>query len=247
MDPAVLREDMVDGLQHASKGVLSDQAVATAMRTVPRRPFCPPEVDPYADRHYRQHGTRVLSPRMAARILQAAAPQPGESVLIVGAGVGYTVALAAEIVGETAVHAVDISRRLVWTARENLESAGYDGVLVDRCDGANGLPAYAPFDLIVVEAAVVSPPERLRSQLAPGGRLVYPAGTTPQRLTVVSDDGQTTHGLVALAPLLVAGEEPDAIERDRTVREDDEYALQRGSRRRGWELEWIDWEGSDVR
>ncbi|WP_290817263.1 protein-L-isoaspartate O-methyltransferase [Halovivax sp.] len=243
MDPAVLREDMVDSLQHETKAVLRDDAVAVAMREVPRHEFVDDRRTAYADRDHEVLGTRVLSPSVAARLLQALSPEPGDSVLVVGAGVGYTAAVAAELAGETNVHAVDIARPAVYAARENLAGAGYEGVLIDCRDGSRGLPEYAPFDRILVEAAAVEPPRPLLEQLAPGGRLVIPLGAHRQHLAVVSAEGSREElGRVSFDPLLVDGEQTGAIERNRTAREDVEYARRRADRRRGWELDWIDWE-----
>ncbi|APX97337.1 protein-L-isoaspartate O-methyltransferase family protein [Natronorubrum daqingense] len=243
MDPAVLREDMVDGLESAAKDVLHDETVAVAMRDVPRHEFLPDEQTAYADRVHDVLGTRVLAPSTAARFLQALDLEDGDDVLIVGAGVGYTAAVAAEIVGDTNVHAIDISRPLVIDARQNLERAGYGGVLVDRRDGARGLPEYAPFDRILLEAAAVDPPEALLEQLADGGRLVYPRGTQRQRLEAVSANRERrTFAAVSVKPLLVDGEQSGAVERNRTAREDREHAIRRSESRRGWEQEWIEWE-----
>ncbi|MGM0389690.1 MAG: protein-L-isoaspartate O-methyltransferase family protein, partial [Natrinema limicola] len=206
MDLAVLREDMVDGLEAAPKNVLTDETVSVAMRDVSRHAFLDDEQTAYADREHEALGTRVLSPSTAARLLQALALEDDETVLIVGVGVGYTAAVAAEIVGETNVHAVDISRPLVAEARRNLAAAGYDGVLVDCRDGANGLPEYAPFDRILLEAAVVDPPRALREQLAEDGQLVFPRGTQRQRLAVISAAGELEQlDPITLEPLLVEG------------------------------------------
>ncbi|MFA9415932.1 protein-L-isoaspartate O-methyltransferase [Natrinema sp. HArc-T2] len=243
MDLAVLREDMVDGLEAAPKNVLTDDTVAVAMRDVPRHAFLDDERTAYADREHDALGTRILAPSTAARLLQALALEDDESVLIVGVGVGYTAAVAAEIVGETNVHAVDISRPLVVEARRNLSEAGYDGVLVDCRDGANGLPEYAPFDRILLEAAVVDPPRALLEQLADGGRLVFPRGTQRQRLTVVSTDGDLEQlDPIIFDPLLVEGEQSGAVERNRMAREDRERAQRRAESRRGWEQDWIEWD-----
>ena len=242
MDPAVLREDMVDSLEHAANGALGSERVALAMRDVPRHEF----VDggaPYADRDHRVEGTRVLAPSVAARLLCALDPEPEDSVLVVGCGVGYTAAVIAEIVGSENVHAVDITRHIVLTARENLERAGYGGVLVDHRDGADGLPEYAPFDGILVEAAAVKPPRALVQQLTPDGRLVIPLGAGIQDLSVV-EGGTVSERLatVAFEPLLIEGEQAGAIERNRTNREDREFAERHAQRRAGWEQEWIDWD-----
>jgi protein-L-isoaspartate(D-aspartate) O-methyltransferase len=243
MDLAVLREDMVDGLEAAPKNVLSDETIAVAMRDVPRHAFLADERTAYADREHDAFGTRVLAPSTAARLLQALALEDDETVLIVGVGVGYTAAVAAEVVGETNVHAVDISRPLVVEARENLADAGYDGVLVDCRDGATGFPEYAPFDRILLEAAAVEPPRALLEQLAEGGRLVFPRGTQRQRLEAVSTDGVVDRfDPVSFDPLLVEGEQSGAVERNRMTREDRERAQRRAESRRGWEQDWIEWD-----
>jgi protein-L-isoaspartate(D-aspartate) O-methyltransferase len=245
MDPAVLRDDMVDSLEHESKGCVRSSSVADAMRTVPREAFVADDRGAYADRPFERLGTRVLAPSTAARLFEALGPRQGESVLVVGAGVGYTAAVLAELVGERNVHAVDITRRLVVEARGNLAEAGYDGVLVDRRDGAEGLPEYAPYDRILLEAAAVSPPAALVDQLAADGRLVMPHGAGKQTLTVV-ENGEITERLggVAFQPMLVEGEQADTVERNRTRREDREFARRNAQNQTGWEQDWIQWDGN---
>jgi len=243
MDPAVLREDMVDSLTHESKGCLQTPRLADAMGTVRREPFVENERTAYSDRAFERFGTRVLAPSTAARLLEALSPEDGDEVLIVGVGVGYTAAVVAEIVGPEHVQAIDITRRLVYDARSNLAEAGYEGVLVDRRDGAEGLPEYAPYDKILLEAAAIEPPRALRQQLAAGGRLVMPIGAGEQTLTIVSPDGDRQRlGSVAFQPMLVEGEQADTVERNRTHREDRERARQAAQSQAGWEQEWIDWD-----
>jgi protein-L-isoaspartate(D-aspartate) O-methyltransferase len=216
------------------------------MRAVPRHEFLDDDRGAYADRPFERFGTRVLAPSTAARLLEALEPRPGDSVLVVGAGVGYTVGVIAELVGERNVHAVDITRRLVYEARSNLAEAGYEGVLVDCRDGADGLPEYAPYDRILVEAAAVAPPPALVDQLADDGRLVMPLGAGEQTLVTVEDgDVADRLGGVAFQPMLVEGEQADTPARTRTRREAREYARRDARRRRGWEQSWIDWEEHD--
>jgi len=248
MDPAVLRDDMVDSLEHESKGCVHSESVSVAMRAVPRHEFVADERGAYADRPFERLGTRVLAPSTAGRLLEALAPDPGDSVLVVGAGVGYTAAALAEIVGERSVQAVEITRRLVYEARENLARAGYEGVLVDCRDGADGFPEYAPYDRTLLEAAAVSPPRALVDQLASGGRLVMPLGAREQTLAVVDRDGDVERlGSCAFDPMLVEGEQADTVERNRTRREDREFAERDARRRKGWELDWIDWDREPTR
>jgi len=122
-------------------------------------------------------------------------------------------------------------------------------VLVDRRDGAKGLPEYAPFDRILVECAVVEPPRALVDQLAPGGRLVVPRGTTSQTLVAFDHDPESgalqetgQFGAVRFRPMLVDGEQASSPVRNRTEREDSEFDEQGYFAPSGWEYEWLDWD-----
>ncbi|NHX35342.1 MULTISPECIES: protein-L-isoaspartate O-methyltransferase family protein [Halolamina] len=244
MDPAVLRDDMVDGLEHSLGRPLPEE-IGLAMRTVPRREFV--EDAPYDNRPSTVDGAVTLAPGTVARLLTALDPREGDDALVVGAGAGYTAAVLAEILGGRHVHALDIARPQVYRARSNLDAADYGGVLVDCREGSTGLPEYAPYDRILVEAAAVEPPSDLLDQLADGGRLVIPKGNTDQTLVAVTRDDDAPDGYrrvdergpVRFAPLLVDGEQP-GVTRNRTRREDREHA-QRGASP-GWEHEWLDWD-----
>ncbi len=270
MDESALRADMIEGLEHQIGEPLG-ASVLTALQRVPRERFV--EESPYANRASEQGGTRALAPATVARMLTALDARPDDRVLIVGAGIGYTAAALAEVVGSRRVHAIDIDRRAVYTARSNLADAGYDAVLVDRRDGAHGLPEYAPYDRILLEAAVVVPPRALREQLSSSGRLVYPRGTTAQTIvaieasvadetpstgSIADPDGPApdsdelppvpdgfrlveTAGPAHLRPMLVDGEQ-FGVERNRTRREDREFAARGRTARHGWERDWIDWD-----
>jgi protein-L-isoaspartate(D-aspartate) O-methyltransferase len=253
MDDASLRADMIEGLEHQI-GEPIEPPVLTALQRVPRDPF----VDDSPRGGVDGDDPHSLSLPTLVRLVTALDAEEGDSVLVVGAGVGYSVAMLAEIAGARRVHAVDIDRAAVVAARSNLDAAGYGAVLVDRADGADGLPAYAPYDRILLETAVVEPPRSLREQLASGGRIVYPRGAGVQTVAAIepspaadsaSDEDPApagfetvgTHGPARLQPMLVDGEQPGA-ERNRTRREDAERAERGRQRRHGWEQDWIDWD-----
>lgn len=241
MEPATLREDMVDSLQHEVKGHITSPALALAMREVPRHEFVEGGAA-YEDVSHQHGASTVLAPSMVASMMEALDPRADDTILIVGAGVGYTAAVAAELTDPCAVHAIDIDRELVLTARRNLGRAGYREVLVDRRDGVHGLPEYAPYDRILLEAAAINPPRALVEQLASGGRLVLPLGATTQSLAVVEDGRMIDRGpAVQFKPMLVEGEQATAIERNRMHREDAERSREALARRAGWEHDWIEW------
>jgi protein-L-isoaspartate(D-aspartate) O-methyltransferase len=230
-------------VERISRAQTLPAALIDAMATVPRERFV--ETAPYGELPQRVDDSDVLAPSTVAQLLGMAAPIRGEEprVLLVGAGVGYTAAVIAELVGAPAVHAVDIDRRLVRRARRNLARAGHAAVLVDCADGADGYPLYAPYDRIIVEAAAARVPPALLEQLTATGRLVLPLGGSDQQLVSVDATGEVREAgpRVRLSPLLAPGEAPAGPIRNRTVREDSERADAAADRRHGWELEWIDW------
>ncbi|SEH36733.1 protein-L-isoaspartate(D-aspartate) O-methyltransferase [Halopenitus malekzadehii] len=269
MDETTLRADMIERLEHRLDRPL-DERVLTALQRVPRETFV--SESPYDDRAGREHGTRTLAPSTVVRMIAALDPSPDEETLVVGAGVGYTAAVLAEIVGARHVHAIDIDREIVHVARSNLSAAGYDAVLVDRRNGSTGLPEYAPFDRILLEAAVADPPRALIEQLDPDGRLVFPNGTGEQTLLAVEpeagggvDAGGVDRSDRPASPTspsagrrggyrvreragpvrlqpMLADGERGPIERNRTRREDAERAVTNAASRQGWEQDWVDWD-----
>jgi protein-L-isoaspartate(D-aspartate) O-methyltransferase len=71
---------------------------------------------------------------------------------------------------------LELEPALAEHASETLRRLGYSNVEVAVADGAQGWPAYAPYDIILVAAASPELPLALIDQLAPEGRLVIPLG-----------------------------------------------------------------------
>jgi protein-L-isoaspartate(D-aspartate) O-methyltransferase len=177
-----LRGRLVDHLVEAGRIVGSE--VQQAFRTVPRHLFLP-GVDPalaYADQAVvtdRDPEGRPISsssqPAIMAVMLEQLGVQPGERVLEIGAGTGYNAALLAELVGETGlVVTVDIDADVVERARRNLELAGYARVDVVHGDGAQGWPAGAPYDRIILTVGAWDIAPAWARQLTDAGRLLLP-------------------------------------------------------------------------
>lgn len=96
-----------------------------------------------------------------------------EKVLEIGTGSGYQACVLMEMGAK--VFSIERHRPLHQKAKLLLQQMGYNPKLFYG-DGYKGLPAYAPFDKILVTAGAPEIPEALLQQLKIGGMLVIPVG-----------------------------------------------------------------------
>ncbi|MDE0694223.1 MAG: protein-L-isoaspartate O-methyltransferase [Boseongicola sp.] len=170
-DFAQRRITMVD-TQVRPSDVTSFQ-VLDAMLSVPRELFVPTERRDaaYAGTHVGLGpGRVVLAPRTLAKLLQVAEIQPDELVLDVGAGLGYSSALAASMA--EAVIALEEDADLAREAERALSEASADNVAVINGNLVDGASKHGPYDVVLVEGAVQDIPDALIDQLKVGGRIV---------------------------------------------------------------------------
>jgi protein-L-isoaspartate(D-aspartate) O-methyltransferase len=156
-------------------------------------------------------GQCMLAPRVEARLLQELAVHKHERVLEIGAGSGHMAALLAH----RAQHVVtmEIRPELARMAATNLQRAAVVNVDVRTGDGARGLAAEGPFDVIVLSGSVAEVPQTLLAQLKVGGRLVGIVGQQPvMRATLVTRGSEHGYASVELfdtvAQRLVGFDEP---------------------------------------
>lgn len=156
---------------------IGDERVLTAMGTVPREVFVPPELREFAYDDAALpigSGQTISQPYVVAAMLVLLAPQPGEMALDVGSGSGYNAALLAALGAR--VVGIELIPELATHARVALAACGVGDVDIRTGDGTVGAPDLAPFDVIAVAAAASDVPPVLLAQLAEGGRLVAPLG-----------------------------------------------------------------------
>lgn len=147
-------------------------------RAVPRRNFLPPETQNNADIDAPLpigYGQTNSQPTTVAMMLDWLQVEPGDHLLDVGSGSGWTSALLAKLTGKKGqVTAVEIVPQLVEFGRENCERLEVANVTFYQAGEQYGWPAQAPYDRILVSAAADKVPPELIQQLKPGGRMVIP-------------------------------------------------------------------------
>jgi len=169
------RQKMVDGQVRTND--VTDPRILDAMLTVPREAFVPESkralayLDLDLDVSDGKAAKRYLiKPAVTAKMLQAAEIKSTDRVLIVGCATGYTAALVATLARQ--VFATENEPELVNRAAAALAGLGVSNVTVHTTPAAEGAPADAPFDVIILNGATEIAPQRLYEQLVEGGRLV---------------------------------------------------------------------------
>ena len=171
-----------------------DSRVIEVMGRIPRHEFVPVELRAYSYINSPLpvgYGKTVSQPFIIALMTDLLEPRPGDTVLEVGAGVGYQAAILSELVQQ--VYSIDIIEELALETRRRLERLGYRNVEIGVGNGYYGWSEHAPFDKIIVTAAPDLIPPPLIGQLKPGGRMVIPTGIPDKQQLMVlekSADGR---------------------------------------------------------
>lgn len=172
VDYARAREHMVDSQVRTSS--VSDWRILAQMGAVPREDFVAPgrRAVAYVDDiqwFASSSGRRFMSPpALIGKLLQLAGITAQDTVLVVGAGTGYSTALIAGLA--RAVTGLESDPALAATARAALSGVANASIVQDDFAKA---PA-GPFDVILVEGAMDSVPSSYREALSEHGRIVVP-------------------------------------------------------------------------
>jgi protein-L-isoaspartate(D-aspartate) O-methyltransferase len=206
---ATARQRMVDGQVRPND--VTDPRILDAMLAVPREAFIPENQRPLAyldlDLDVGEGASAkrfLIKPVVTARMLQAAEIKDTDKVLVAGSATGYMAAVVARLAGQ--VIATETDPAQAARAREVLARLGLANVTFQAAAPADGDPANAPYDAIVLDGATEVTPDRLYGQLRDGGRLVGVfAMTRPSRALIVTrSHGDFGHRVLfdASAPVL---------------------------------------------
>ncbi len=171
---ARVRLKMVDRLR--AQGIV-DERVLGVMTQVPRHIFVQ---EAFSSRAYDDTalplglGQTISQPWVVAKMLSVLMEGKNQlgKVLEIGTGCGYQTALLCLLAEE--VYSVERLKGMLSLAREHLRVLKNTRARLKHADGTSGLKEAAPFDNIIVAAAMPKMPMELLSQLKKGGRLVAP-------------------------------------------------------------------------
>jgi len=200
-----LRKRLIDSIR--TKGIMNED-VLEAMGRVPRHLFMDSSFInfSYTDKAFPiSAGQTISQPYTVAFQTELLAVKKHLKVLEIGTGSGYQTAVLLEL--GTRVYTIERQRQLFLDAQKTLGPLNYKPIFFYG-DGYEGLPAYQPFDRILITAAATEIPQVLLDQLAVGGILVVPEGDRfGQKMVRVVREREdhfqrSEHGHFSFVPLL---------------------------------------------
>jgi protein-L-isoaspartate(D-aspartate) O-methyltransferase len=158
----------------------------TAFETTPRRNFVPAQwqSETWSRRMIPiECGEAMEGVDLQAKVLAALDPQPGNRVLEIGTGSGYTAAVMSRLAAR--VLSLERYRTLLELAGQRHKALEISNVILRQADGRVGAVADGPFDRIVVWAASPELPRHFVDQLSTGGIAVAAIGPAEEEQALV--------------------------------------------------------------
>lgn len=163
---------------------LRTPGIIEAFKVVKRADFVPQDMKNLAELDEALpigQGQTISQPLVVAFMLEHLEPRPGDKILDVGSGSGWTSALLGEIVGRQGkIIAIEAVPELKEFGEKNAAQYNKWGQLqFILADGSKGYEKEAPYDKILCSASVQKEvPETWKKQLKIGGRIVTPIGSS---------------------------------------------------------------------
>jgi protein-L-isoaspartate(D-aspartate) O-methyltransferase len=200
-----LRRKLVEEVRQ--KGI-KDEKVLQAIGNIPRHFFLDSSFVEFAyqDKPFPIGADQTISqPYTVAFQTELLEVNKGDKVLEIGTGSGYQACVLLELGAK--VFSIERHHSLYLKTKALLPKMGYNPRLFYG-DGYKGLPAFAPFDKILITAAAPQAPPDLLKQMKIGGRMVVPVGLggtqVMMRITKLDDNSydQEEFGFFRFVPML---------------------------------------------
>ncbi|MGQ0534430.1 MAG: protein-L-isoaspartate O-methyltransferase family protein [Caulobacteraceae bacterium] len=189
-------------LEMRQAGVTDARALSALERT-PRTHYAPEHLEGLALDDVGlplAHAQTMTKPSLVGRMIAALAPEPNEVVLEVGTGSGFQAAAISTIASK--VVTLDRWSDLTVAARGKFGTARLMRTYAHTADGFDGWEEDAPYDRIIISAALEDFPPPLLAQLKPGGVIVAPLGDAQsQRLMRWRNGEREDLGPIRMQPL----------------------------------------------
>jgi len=172
-----------------SQGYLKNPIIIEAFSNIQRKDFLPEDMQSLGDFDQALpigYGQTISQPAVVAFMFELLQPSPGDKILDIGSGSGWTTALLSYIVSQAQnqsqismgkVYAIEIVPELIEFGKKNVAKYNFvkSGVTHFICgDGSEGYPKEAPYDKILVSAESKEVFQSWKKQLRIGGRIVLP-------------------------------------------------------------------------
>jgi protein-L-isoaspartate(D-aspartate) O-methyltransferase len=200
-----LRKQLVNTIK--GKGI-KDERVLEAIGMIPRHLFMDSSFLEFAyqDKPFPiGSGQTISQPYTVAFQTELLQVKPKEKILEIGTGSGYQACVLEELGAK--VFSIERQKKLYLRSKKFLAELGYKARIFYG-DGYKGLPAFAPFDKILITAGAPELPDALAEQVRIGGMIVIPEGGSGIQIMnryIKNEDGSFTkedHGTFRFVPML---------------------------------------------